>query len=114
MSTAVLEAPATSDESGAFTLEVYSKPSCVQCGATHRKAGKLKIAYVDARLHEDVELNQVAVRELGSSLGISAAPLLIVRDSEGAIADAWGGFNPDKMDEWAPVLPTVQEAAQAA
>ncbi|MFB8370379.1 hypothetical protein ACFC25_13550 [Pseudarthrobacter sp. NPDC055928] len=37
----------------------------------------------------------------------------LIRNGDGTVAGAWGGFNPGKMDEWAPVLPTVEEAAQA-
>lgn len=92
MTASVLEAPAATAEGADFTLEVYSKPSCV-------------------RLHEDDELNQDAVRDLGLSLGATSAPLLIVRAADGTIADSWGGFNPIKMEEWADRLPMTEEAA---
>lgn len=99
MTVSVLEAPAAISEGTDFTLKVYSKPDCVQCGATYRKAEKLRIQYVSATLHEDVELNQDAVRKLGVSLGVTSAPLLIVRTGDGTVADSWGGFNPPKMEE---------------
>jgi glutaredoxin len=111
MSAAVLEAPALAAEGADFTLEVYSRPSCVQCGATHRKAKKEGILFVDARLHEDDQLNQDAVRELGASLGVTSAPLCIVRGADGSIADSWGGFNPVEMEAWAERLPMTPEAA---
>ncbi|WP_052259956.1 glutaredoxin family protein [Pseudarthrobacter phenanthrenivorans] len=111
MSAAVLEAPANTSSGSDFTLEIYSKPSCVQCGATHRKAKKNGIVFVDARLHEDIEINQNAVRELGITLGVASAPLCIVRAADGTVADSWGGFNPDKMEEWADRLPMTVEAA---
>lgn len=111
MSAAVLEAPAALAGGSDFTLEVYSKPACVQCGATHRKAKKDGIVFFDARLHEDDQLNADAVRELGITLGVASAPLCIVRDSEGNIAASWGGFNPGRMEEWADRLPMTPEAA---
>jgi glutaredoxin len=111
MSSAVLEAPAALAGGSDFTLEVYSKPSCVQCGAVHRKAKKDGIVFVDARLHEDDELNADAVRELGASFGVTAAPLCILRAADGTIVDRWGGFNPGKMDEWKGRLPMTPEAA---
>ena len=111
MSAAVLEAPASIAGGSDFTLEVYSKPSCVQCGATHRKAKKEGIVFVDARLHEDDQLNQDAVRELGITLGVASAPLCIVRAADGTIVEAWGGFNPGNMERWADRLPMTPEAA---
>lgn len=111
MSAAVLEAPASLAGGSDFTLEVYSKPSCVQCGATHRKAKKNGTVFIDARLHEDDQLNQDAVRELGITLGVAAAPLCIVRASDGTLVDSWGGFNPGKLEEWAERLPMTPEAA---
>ncbi|QOD05908.1 glutaredoxin family protein [Pseudarthrobacter sp. BIM B-2242] len=111
MTASVLEAPANTSAGSDFTLEIYSKPACVQCGAAHRKARKNGIVFVDARLHEDNELNQEAVRELGISLGVASAPLCIIRAADGTITDSWGGFNPGKMDEWADRLPMTPEAA---
>lgn len=111
MTASVLEAPATASAGSDFTLEIYSKPACVQCGAAHRKAKKNGIVFVDARLHEDDEINQNAVRELGITLGVASAPLCIVRAADGTIADSWGGFNPTKMDDWADRLPMTPEAA---
>lgn len=111
MTASVLEAPANTSAGSDFTLEVYSKPACVQCGAAHRKAKKDGIVFVDARLHEDNEINQDAVRELGITLGVASAPLCIVRAADGTVADSWGGFNPVKMEEWAGRLPMTPEAA---
>ena len=51
MSAAVLEAPvAVAAATSEFTLEVYSKPACVQCTGTYRKADKLGIKFVKACL----------------------------------------------------------------
>ncbi|WP_018771425.1 hypothetical protein [Arthrobacter sp. 162MFSha1.1] len=111
MSAATLEAPANTSAGSDYTLEVYSKPACVQCGATHRKSKKDGIVFVDARLHEDDEINQDAVRELGLGLGVTSAPLCIIRAADGSVEDSWGGFNPVKMEEWADRLPMTPEAA---
>lgn len=111
MTASVLEAPATVSEGADFTLEIYSKPSCVQCGATYRKAGKLGIQYVSPVLNEDPDLHQDAVRELGLQFNATSAPLLIVRAADGTIAAGWGGYDPVKMEEWADRLPMTPEAA---
>lgn len=105
MSAAVLEAPAISAEGTDFTLEVYSKPSCVQCTAMYRKADKLGIVYTKPMMDAD------ELREFGASLGLAQAPVNVVRAADGSIADSWGGFNPLKTDEWAARLPMTPEAA---
>jgi glutaredoxin-like protein NrdH len=105
MSAAVLEAPAVAAEGADFTLEVYSKPSCVQCTAMYRKADKLGIVYSKPMMGAD------ELREFGASLGLAQAPVNVVRDSEGTIVDSWGGFNPIKTEEWADRLPMTPEAA---
>ncbi|WP_285248838.1 glutaredoxin domain-containing protein [Pseudarthrobacter sp. efr-133-R2A-89] len=96
MSAAVLEARAPVSEGADFTLEIYSMPTCVQCGATYRKASKLGIQYVSPVLSEHSELHQDAVREHGLQFGAMTAPLCIVRAADGTIADGWGGFDPGK------------------
>ncbi|MEW1813049.1 glutaredoxin domain-containing protein [Pseudarthrobacter phenanthrenivorans] len=111
MSAAVLEAPAAPSGGTDYSLEIYSKPSCVQCGATYRKAGKLGIQYVSPILNDDPELHQDAVRELGLQFGAMTAPLCIVRAADGTIAAGWGGYDPVKMEEWADRLPMTPEAA---
>jgi glutaredoxin-like protein NrdH len=111
MSAAVLEAPVVSAEGAEFTLEVYSKPSCVQCTATYRALDKKGVVYVKATLDEDAEKNADAVREFGMSLGVTSAPLCIVRAADGSIAEFWGGFNPTQIEGWAERLPMTPEAA---
>lgn len=105
MSAAVLEAPSATAEGADFTLEVYSKPACVQCTGTYRKADKKGIVYTKPMMDAD------ELREFGASLGLSQAPVVVVRAADGSMADFWGGFNPIKIDDWADRLPMTPEAA---
>ncbi|MGO4856239.1 glutaredoxin family protein [Arthrobacter sp. 2MCAF14] len=102
MSAALIEAPVSD-----FTLEVYSKPACVQCDATKRKLAQKNTAYklLDATI--------TANREMGLALGVMSAPLVIVRNADGSIADFWGGNNPPKLVEWDAKLDRQQAVAAA-
>lgn len=80
------------------TLEVNSKKPCVMCDATFRGLDKKGVAYTIG------DAKNEAVRELGISYGVMQAPFVVVRNAAGEIVDTWGGFNPPKIDEWAPQL----------
>jgi glutaredoxin-like protein NrdH len=103
MSAALIEAP-TSE----FTLEVYSKPSCVQCDATKRQLKKKNTG------HALLDATVTANREMGLALGVMTAPLVIVRRADGSIADFWGGFNPPKLAAWDAKLDRQPAAAAEA
>ena len=75
------------------TLTVYSKPSCVQCSATYRRLGALRIDYSVVDLSEDA-----AALALTKRLGHLQAPVVTLRDADGQVADHWSGFRPDKID----------------
>ncbi len=105
MSAAVLEAPAVAAEGADFTLEVYSKPACVQCTATYRALDKKGIVYTKPMMDAD------ELREFGASLGLAQAPVVVVRAADGSIAAFWAGFNPTEIDGWADRLPMTPEAA---
>ena len=71
-----------------MTINVYTKPSCVQCNATYREMDAKGIQYNVIDLTEDP-----AALELVKSLGYLQAPVVIADE------DHWGGFRPDKIDE---------------
>ena len=76
-----------------LTIEVYGKPSCVQCTATSLKLGRLDLEYS----YTDVSTDESAL-EFTKSLGFMQAPVVVVRSADGGIADTWSGFNPDKLN----------------
>lgn len=72
---------------------VYTKPSCVQCSATTRKASELGIE-PDARPLAD----HPEALELAREHGISSAPIVV------AGGKVWGGYRPDLIKEYATAL----------
>lgn len=76
-----------------MTIEVYSKPACVQCNATYRALDKSDVSYSKTDMSQDVN-----ALDLVRSLGFQQAPVVLVRDGE-EIVDSWSGFRPDKIKE---------------
>lgn len=76
-------------------ITVYSKERCVQCTATIRNLNRLEVDHTTE--HADNLPNDVA------ALGYLQAPIVTVRDEDGAITDSWYGYNPDKINQYAPV-----------
>lgn len=76
-----------------MTLTIYSKPSCVQCTATYRRLDARGIDYTVVDLSEDAEALAFTKR-----LGHLQAPVVVLRDGDGQVADHWSGFRPDKID----------------
>ncbi|WP_315503096.1 glutaredoxin domain-containing protein [Actinomyces radicidentis] len=76
-----------------MNIELYTKPSCMQCAATEWRLDKHGISYSKHTLanHPDV------VADLRAR-GFMAAPGVILRASDGGILDAWGGNNTAKID----------------
>ena len=70
-------------------VNVYSKPSCVQCTATKRALDSKGIAYREVDMSQDADA-LTRVKELG----YLAAP--VVETADGV---HWGGFRPDKIAE---------------
>ena len=67
-------------------ITVYSKPSCVQCTATHRALDKLGLPYEVVDLAQDeAALAQVL------ALGHRQVPVVVHGD------DHWSGFRPDRI-----------------
>lgn len=81
-----------------MTVTLFSKKPCVQCDATVRKLDADGVEYSKEDIYEEKNL------EIVKQLGYMAAPVVIVRDSEGTIVNHWSGFNPAKIAELAPEL----------
>lgn len=75
------------------TITVYTRPSCGPCIATKRSLEKIGRPFEEEVAADFLE----ALRELG----YQQAPVTIVTDAGGAIVDHWGGFRPEKIEEWA-------------
>lgn len=71
-----------------MTINVYTKPGCVQCNATFRAMDAKDIQYNVHDLSEDA-----AAHEQVKALGYLQAPVVITDE------DHWGGFRPDKISE---------------
>ena len=69
-----------------MTIQVFSKPSCVQCTATYRALDKLGLEYEVIDLAED----EAALTEI-LAMGYQQAPVVIDGD------DHWAGFRPDRI-----------------
>lgn len=71
-------------------ITVYTKPSCVQCGAVKRWLDKRGLEYETV----DLPSNPDKLEEF-KALGIMAAPITVVDDHEPI-----PGFNPILLDEY--------------
>lgn len=69
-----------------MTIQVFSKPSCVQCTATYRALDKFGLDYEVVDLAGDEQ----ALTEV-LALGYQQAPVVVDGD------DHWSGFRPDKI-----------------
>lgn len=75
-----------------MTVELLSKPSCVQCVQTSKTLDRTSVTYSK----RDVTTDETAL-ELAKSLGYLAAPVVVVRDADNNIVDSWSGFQPDRL-----------------
>ena len=69
-----------------MTITVYTKPQCVQCGATIKALDKAGLDYELV----DISTNTQA-RDYVMALGHLQAPVVV------AGADHWAGFRPDRI-----------------
>ena len=67
-------------------ITVYTKPQCVQCGATIKALDKAGLEYVLVDLTTDTD-----ARDYVMALGHLQAPV-VVTDT-----DHWAGFRPDRI-----------------
>ena len=70
-----------------MTITVYTKPQCVQCGATIKALDKAGLEYTLVDITADA-----AARDYVMALGHLQAPV-VVTDT-----DHWAGFRPDHLD----------------
>ena len=77
-----------------MTVELYSKPMCVQCNQSKKTLDKLGVNYTVADVTED----EKAYEFVTATLGYKAAPVLVVKDSDGNVVDSWSGFQPEKLE----------------
>lgn len=68
-------------------ITVYTKPSCVQCGATKRKLDQLGVPYTPIDMSQDDE-----ALEYVKSLGYQSAPVVVAGDKH------WYGYNPAELE----------------
>lgn len=80
-----------------MTVELYSKEHCVQCTQSKKTLDKLGVEY---RI-TDLMADETALSFVTETLGYRAAPVVVVRDEDGNIADSWAGFNPEKLQSLA-------------
>lgn len=71
-----------------MTIQVFSKPNCVQCTATKRWLTQKGAEFTEVDLTED-DAAMAMVKELG----YAQAPVVITD------TDHWSGFNPGKLEE---------------
>ncbi len=88
-------------------ITVYTLPACVQCVSTKRKLDQLQKAG-ELGMYRMVDLsdpaNEAARKDILEVRGIKQAPYVIVTQDQGhgvVELDAWRGFDPDKLIEWA-------------
>lgn len=79
-----------------MTIELLSKPACMQCEATHMSLEDNQVAFVEKDMSKDAD-----ALALAKSLGFMSAPVVVVRDAAGAIIDKWAGFRPEKISQYA-------------
>lgn len=102
------------------TITVYTKPSCVQCNATHTALANIgkRLGLGDAEGEGwwntiDLAENPDAVADLKAQKLMSAPAVFVTEDSEDGpvIAEKWGGFRPDKLAELETTLSGALVAA---
>ncbi|MDR6868751.1 glutaredoxin [Microbacterium resistens] len=90
-----------------YTKPEDARPACQQCNATKRKLDALTTdgalrRYLSVDVTDPANASAVAMLE---ARGVRQTPYVIVTQEEGGVGttelDAWGGFVPDKLVEWA-------------
>jgi glutaredoxin-like protein NrdH len=79
-----------------MTVELLSKPACMQCDATHMTLEDMKVKFTKKDMTQDAE-----ALALAKSFGFMQAPVVVVRNAAGDIVDKWSGFRPEKIAEYA-------------
>lgn len=79
-----------------MTIELLSKPACVQCTASKRALDSNGADYTITDLTQDADALATA-----KGLGYLQAPVMVIRDAANNIIDHWSGFRPEKINEYA-------------
>lgn len=69
-----------------MTITVYTKPQCVQCGATIKALDKAGLEYELVDISADTD-----ARDYVMALGHLQAPVIVTDN------DHWAGFRPDRI-----------------
>ena len=77
-----------------MTIEVYSKPSCIQCTQSKKRLEQLGLEYTETDIFE----NPDAYTFVTETLKFRAAPVIVVKNTNGEIVESWSGFNPEKIE----------------
>lgn len=77
-----------------MTIELYSKPSCIQCTQSAKTLDKLGLSYTKT----DVTVDETAYNFVTGELGYKAAPVLVIKDETGKVVNHWAGFQPDRLN----------------
>lgn len=78
-----------------MTIELLSKPACVQCNATVRALDKKGVEYTKTDMSQEVE-----ALDLARSLGHQQAPVILIKDEDGTIVRHWSGFDPENIEKY--------------
>lgn len=78
-----------------MSIDLLSKPACVQCVATERAFKKDGTSYTKTDVTQDA-----AALETAKNLGYLAAPVVLIRDAANNIIDHWSGFRPEKIAQY--------------
>jgi thioredoxin-like negative regulator of GroEL len=95
----------------AVIVSVYKNKdkACVQCDATLKKLGQLKIDHRLVAYTEGDEDHLYVTQELG----LSAAPGVVVT-VDGRVHDSWGGNRPDRITDIQVLLRDPDQEDEAA
>lgn len=80
-----------------MTVELYSKPACVQCTQSKKTLEKLGVEFIESNVVSD----EAAYDFVTKTLGYKAAPVLVVKDADGNVVEHWSGFEPEKLNKLA-------------
>ena len=89
-----------------MSVNLYTKPQCVQCTATKRLLEREGIPFHTVNLPDDPD-----ALEYIKELGYQQAPVVVldggdmVNDRDGGVIVHWSGFRPDLLNQLKPGAP---------
>lgn len=81
-----------------MSVTLYSRNNCAACVATKRLLTRHEVDFTEVNV-EDEESWGVAQQLV--DMGFRAMPVVIVKDEEEFVLDAWAGLKPEKVAELA-------------